>query len=500
MFMILSASALLEFLSYTKIGWKINKTIVFFTLAGTLAGSILALRNLEVPISALFALIVFYRLFNIYKAAFGLVTPERRRRNSLTTSTRLFFISALLLATSILNTGASTEVVNVYLTVSLLLLLFALMALGALKKSENRMDLPELSQNHASRDLPTITVAIPARNETEDLEECLRTLIASTYPKLEIITLDDCSQNRRTPEIIRGFAHSGVRFIHGEIPPAPWLAKNFAYEQLIQQANGEYIMFCGVDARFEPHSLTRLVEGIVQSEKDMISLMPVNHVSQGHIFPYLIQPIRYAWEIALPRRWRNRPPVISTCWIARKSFLKGQGGFAGIQQAILPERYLARHAVEAGTYGFYRSCYDVGVSSVKSGPEQLDTAVRTRYPIVRRAPELVMLLSLSELCLATLPALFIIFGVLQDNVALIAVNAATIFVLSVVYGVMDKITYENWKFASFIAMPFALIFDAIVLHISMFKYEFSEVLWKGRNICLPLLETIPQFPRLTTKR
>ena len=55
--------------------------------------------------------------------------------------------------------------------------------------------------------LPSLSVAIPARNETFILEDCLKCLIASDYPKLEILVLDDCSQEKRTPEIIRQFAH-----------------------------------------------------------------------------------------------------------------------------------------------------------------------------------------------------------------------------------------------------------------------------------------------------
>ncbi|HEU5122308.1 MAG TPA: glycosyltransferase family A protein, partial [Candidatus Saccharimonadales bacterium] len=47
-----------------------------------------------------------------------------------------------------------------------------------------------------SDDLPTVTVAIPARNETDELEDCLYELVKSDYQKLEILVLDDCSQTK----------------------------------------------------------------------------------------------------------------------------------------------------------------------------------------------------------------------------------------------------------------------------------------------------------------
>src|SRR5690606_10627587 len=65
--------------------------------------------------------------------------------------------------------------------------------------------------HYSDKELPTVSVCIPARNETNALEDCLRSMLANDYPKLEILVLDDCSQDR-TAEVIKSFAHAGVRF------------------------------------------------------------------------------------------------------------------------------------------------------------------------------------------------------------------------------------------------------------------------------------------------
>lgn len=89
------------------------------------------------------------------------------------------------------------------------------------------------------RELPSLSVLVPARNETAALDTCLQLLTASEYPKLEILVLDDCSATRQTPAIIKSFARAGVRFVHGEVPDeSRWLAKNYAYEQLVHEACG----------------------------------------------------------------------------------------------------------------------------------------------------------------------------------------------------------------------------------------------------------------------
>jgi hypothetical protein len=39
-------------------------------------------------------------------------------------------------------------------------------------------------------------------------------------------------------------------------------------------------------------------------------------------------------------------------------------------------------------------------------------------------------------------------------------------------------------------------YDMAILHYSMWQYEFSEVDWKGRNICVPAMHVIPHLPKL----
>lgn len=495
---VIFAALLIELLFYARPLWNHRKVFgpLFLLISFGISAFQLVMFAYSLPLQIFIAIVASYRFFNIVRASYGLAPPARLLRNSFTTSWRLGLLTALTcMAAFYLSDHFLLQ--DWMLFVSVAFLAVALLCFQALRISVSRMKLPVAASNYASRDLPSITVAIPARNETKDLQECLRSLIATHYPKLEIITLDDCSQERRTPEIIRQFAHDGVRFLKGELPPEPWLAKNYAYEQLLRASSGEYILFCGVDARFEPGTINRLLEGVIESNKDMISLMPINHVSRGKILPYLIQPIRYAWEIALPRRWRKRPPVLSTCWVVKRSFLEGLGGFSGVMKSIQPERHFARQALKNQSYGFYHSAGSgAGLTSIKSGREQLNTAIRTRYPTVKRAPEKVLLLSLAEVGLAALPLFGILYGYYTQHPVLIIVNCITIILMSLIYGVIDKITYQSWKLVSFIAMPFALVYDALILNISMYRYEFSKVLWKGRNICLPLLQAIPNFPKL----
>ena len=349
----------------------------------------------------------------------------------------------------------------------------------------------------SEKDLPTVTVCIPARNETQDLLECLQSLVSSTYPKLEILVLDDCSQERRTSEIIRCFAQQGVRFIAGKNPPDKWLAKNYGYDQMADEANGDFLLFCGVDSRFQPDTITQLVKLMLQNKRSMLSVIPKNVLKPGLSFGQsLIQPSRYAWELALPRDLAKRPPVLSTCWIITKQTLAGAGGFEAISKKTVPESYFVRLAAKQGDYSFITSNSLIGLTCTKSIAEQRSTAIRTRYPQLHRRPELVALVSLAELTQLVLPIIFFVTSILTSNVLLFSLSTLSMTFNLLAYSKIVNLTYRRFLVAGLFALPVAAIYDICLLNYSMWQYEFGEVVWKDRNICVPVMQVIPELPKI----
>lgn len=355
---------------------------------------------------------------------------------------------------------------------------------------------PAVEQHYSDAELPTLTVAIPARNETEVLHGCLQSLVASNYPKLEIIVLDDCSQTRRTPEIIRDFAHEGVRFIKGEEPDPTWLAKNQAYDRLADEATGQYILFCGVDIRFTPTALRTIVGAMLYREKQMLSLLPERAPEvRGH--QALAQAMRYLWELVPPRRLFKRPPVLSSCWIVTKELLKQAGRFDAVRRSIVPEAHFARMAAATESYSFMRAGINPGVSSLKGAVEQHETAVRMRYPQLHRRPENVFALAVAEVLFILLPFVLALCGGLLDvGTATVLLAWLAVIMLTITYGVVVHATKLGSGLFTAAMLPVVVLHDMWVLHRSMWRYEFSEVAWKGRNVCVPAMHVIPRLPKI----
>lgn len=362
-----------------------------------------------------------------------------------------------------------------------------LLLLGTLRHIRKTQALP-ITKRTAARDLPTLTVAIPARNETDDLDACLQSLVSSSYPKLEILVLDDCSQDKHTPEIIKGFAHDGVRFMAGKKPPEHWLAKNYAYQQLADEANGEILLFCGVDTRFEPDSLELMVETMLTRKKSMLSILPNNVLPSGrNPESAVIQPLRYGWELALPRRRFKRPPVLSTCWLIRAKLLNSSGGFKAIANSTSVESYFARAAVRTdNSYSFLRSSGVLGLTSHKSITEQRATAIRTRYPQTHRRPEIVAAVSLSEAFVLIAPFGLLISAIVEKSWFGLALSVLNVALVTFFYVVMLGVTYGVFLVRSLWSLLLASFYDIGLLNHSMWRYEFGEVIWKDRNVCIPL--------------
>lgn len=496
----LGTVSLLELLLWLPPLWRARNVLARLLLAAVLVTTVALLIERVAAWTVIVSVFSLYRCINLARISAGRIHEDYLYHASRRTVLWLIGIQFAITLVAALSYHFRIELViwwdilaSVQVVCGIILLASTLRHLDTTRK-------PESGDGTENTDLPSLTVAIPARNETTDLEECLRSLAASTYPKLEIVVLDDCSQDKRTPEIIRAFAHSGVRFIAGKVPPKKWLAKNYAYAQLTEEANGELLLFCGVDTRFKPESLAILVKTLLQKQKTMVSVIPCNArpASPWNPVAWLIQPSRYAWELALPRRLLRRPPVLSTCWLITREALEAAGGFEAVQRKGVPESYLAKvTAADTDGYSFLQSDNDIGITSQKSLGEQKATAIRTRYLQLHRRPELVAFVGLAELGMLLWPLILCVAALLGGQELLGAVSGLSFLMQAAVYAKLVNLTYRGFIVQGLWLLPLAVLYDIGLLNYSMWQYEFREVLWKGRNVCIPVMQVIPKLPQVT---
>lgn len=452
----------------------------------------LLLVSVNTAIAILVGLTQTYRLFSALRIVQNRVNPKQLRRKTL----RSELVLSLWLVVFIIVDATLIQYIysrDVLFGLICLQLLFAVIFYRHVRFMTHQTVAVLPKKFTPDAELPAITVAIPARNETAELTDCLQSVLRSNYPKLEVLVLDDCSQDK-TSDIIRKFAHRGVRFLQGTPPSDAWIAKNHAYDQLLDSASGQYILFCGTDVRFEPNSLRQITEILLTSDIKMLSVLPQrNGPIDKH---FLLQPMRYWRELALPRIFDKTPPSLSTCWVADHKMLIKHGGFEALRKTIRPERFIARGVARKGHYKFLRASSGLGINSVKGLPAQWATAVRTRYPEHHNRPEAVFVTSIWHVGILFGPIVSLAAAIVSGHLLLAALAAvATMYLLATHYFVYSM-TSGKKDLKPILLYPSSVLLEVVVLNYSMWAYEFSEVIWKGRNVCLPVLATNLRLPKI----
>lgn len=484
---ILAASLAAECLLTLRACWPLRRVLAIISLV-SLSFASAGLLVIEMHFWSLaIAVIGIYRAINLARVLHGsmheMFARHAVRRTALWLGVAQSVASAGLLAHPVFGLAWTDVLLPLACMQAGVAVITVLTLERQLRTTATAMDTEPQPKTTPNSTLPSLTVAIAARNEDSQLEACLTALLASDYPKLEIIVLDDCSHDR-TPDIIRSFAHAGVRFVSGQEPDDGWLARNLAYDRLYHEASGSLIMFCGVDVRVGRSTLRQLVVTLQRRNKSMLSLLPLNATSRR--LP-LVQAMRYFWEMAPPRRMFNRPPVLSSCWLIERDVLRQAGGFDAVRRSVTPEAHFAKAAIRDDGYAFIRSDAALALTSEKLPSAQMDTAIQTRYPQLHRRPEMVLLVAVTEACLLVAPVYVVLHGLAVDAMAAVLIAMMALCLQFYGFGRLQRAIFPRtaaWSKPAFLP---AVALDIYLLHLSMYRFEFSDVFWRGRNICYPVM-------------
>lgn len=325
---------------------------------------------------------------------------------------------------------------------------------------------------------PSVSVCIPARNEFKAMNECLELVLASRYPKLEIIVIDDESVDD-TPQVVKAFAHDGVRFISGGEVPDGWLGKNHALDTLLHEANGTYVLFMDVDTKLQPYTIGQFVSYMEQHSLNMMSALPQrrNIWHKSSIFA----PFRYFWRVMFHDK--KHPIAASSAWmVRRKEFMNEVSGFANFKSVVEPESEFAKIFIASKAYRFLISDNILGLTYEKRLSSQIETGIRLRYPTlhfsVLKSIGVFVTLSLY----AVLPILSALVGLIYGKWEFVYIGIFMYLLEVFCYYIYLKTAWPEKSVRGAFVITILLLEDAAVTLISMTRYIRGAVTWKGRAI------------------
>jgi glycosyltransferase involved in cell wall biosynthesis len=328
--------------------------------------------------------------------------------------------------------------------------------------------------------LPSVTVCIPARNEDHAMTECLQRVIASHYPKLEIIVLDDMSGDN-TSVLIKSFAHEGVRFVEGASLPKDWLGKNHALQELLDEASGNYVLFMDVDTMIGPDSIEELVAYARQEKAAMVSVLPRRE--DGPRASVIFSTLRYFWEVMFHHK--ASPATASNAWlIERKVLLDKWNGFHTFKTAIQPESRFSAALMAEGSYRFLIGTEQLGIAYQKKWRSQIATSIRLLFPLLG-AKTAHMVVAVLDLLIIASPLFIVLSGFIAGWGVQQVIAGVFMVLFAGLYGVyLQHVWKKGWLFGA-IFWPYIVLQEATVILLSARQYAKKAVTWKGRLVKVP---------------
>jgi len=226
--------------------------------------------------------------------------------------------------------------------------------LGLLTALSNHFSIRRFDQYPPAKNLPRVSILVPARNEAENIEACVRTLLRQDYPDFEIIVLDDHSTDE-TRHILSRLARDfqRLRVMDGRPLPEGWLGKHWACHQLAQAARGDLLLFTDADTRHVPTMLRDSVSALLAEGADLVTAFPREEaVTWGEklIVPVISFGIFSFLPVALARRmrWAGLSVAIGQFMLFRRSAFEAIGGYESVCNHIVDDVMLGRRIILHG--------------------------------------------------------------------------------------------------------------------------------------------------------
>lgn len=138
-------------------------------------------------------------------------------------------------------------------------------------------------------DLPSVSIIVPARNEAQEIERAVLSLLKLDYPRVELIAIDDRSTDA-TSEILDDLAkrHPQLQVAHVNDLPAGWLGKNHAMHVAARKAAGEWLLFTDADVVMQPTALRRAVGYARTHGLDHLTMTPDIDMPNGLLQAFVV--------------------------------------------------------------------------------------------------------------------------------------------------------------------------------------------------------------------
>ena len=341
---------------------------------------------------------------------------------------------------------------------------------------------PFLSKKIKLSSIPKVSLLIPARNEEQNITNCLVHLINQDYQNTEIIVLDDAS-NDRTVEFVQKMQrqYPKIKLLQGRSLPDGWTGKNWACHQLSKVASGEILVFIDADTVHSPIAVDRTLGWMQKYNLGMLSTFPQQKTMS--FIEKLIVPIIDLFVYGMLPLWATyyiKSSAFAAAngqWIAfRKDAYHKIGGHDSVKGEIVEDvklnRLAKQHSIKtlttAGTNTIFCRMYH-------SPLEVWHGFSKNFYGLTGNSTFVLLIFELILLFCCVLPFIFIVTNYNSMIILII------VLLNLVIRGIMS-IQYKHPFLVGVFLHPVSILLASIIGLNSFYQYHWGNFHWKDRII------------------
>jgi len=327
--------------------------------------------------------------------------------------------------------------------------------------------------------LPFVSVVVAARNEEDNIEECLTSILNQSYPKdkFEVIVVNDHSTDG-TERICLGFAERHPQVVYMSAQEDKMIrGKANALDQGIQLARGEVILLTDADCSVP----SMWVEWTAKRFADNVGIVGGMTIQKASSAFEGMQSLDWAYVLGLAASavaFRDPLSTIGNNLSIRKAAYQDVGGYRNIPFSVTEDFMLFQSIIKTGRWN-YLYPVDPRVLVVSKPCTTLRGLVRQKHRWgkggldMKPSGMLIMVVGFGTHALVL--STFAFGSVFLAATGLMAKFAADYFFLHAVLKRLERtdlLKYFYW---------FELYFIAYVLLLPFIVFFGGKVLWKERK-------------------
>jgi glycosyltransferase involved in cell wall biosynthesis len=216
-----------------------------------------------------------------------------------------------------------------------------------------------------SNPFPFVSVVVPARNEQNNIENCLLSLLSQNYPCFEVIAIDDNSTDE-TLNIMRKLearistekeeardTEKKLKVITLAEKPYDWAGKTWASHHGYLHSRGDILLFTDADSHFRSTDTLRLAVSYIQQE-ELDALTGLPYLPVRDFWSKIIEPL---WNILIvlgPSIPKVNDPkskqmlVMGSFFMIKKYVYEGIGTYNAVKDSLQEDTALGNRTRQFG--------------------------------------------------------------------------------------------------------------------------------------------------------